>query len=254
MKNILFLISVLVLTLIACETKEDNFEPDYGFDYYPMEIGTVRHYQVDSTFFRTDSDPFTTTTQVQEIPINTLLNNNGDTIIRIERSERTDSTTEFLIQDVYSEQVDFTNIYRSEENVRYLKLALPPSINKTWDGNAEIPDDKSVSVAGENIEMFKNWDYRILSIGETEEVNGQTYEDVLTLQLADSDSEIELRSGLEKYARGVGLIYRELRIMDTQCKRCCNAPDGEIPLECTLLPWEDRADEGFILIQQIADY
>ena len=255
MKNILLLCLILTGTFFACENEPDDFQPDYGFDYFPAEIGTVRHYEVDTVYFRISNPRYDTTrTQLQEILTNTLLNNAGDTIIRVERSERLAAEDAWQITDIYSEQIDFQNIYRKEENVRFLKLALPPTVNKTWDGNAEIPEDKNVSVAGENIEMFKSWDYRILSAGEPETVNGYDFDDVLTVQLADSDSEIEYRYGIEKYARGVGLIYRELRILDTQCKACCNAPDGTIPIECTVLPWDERADEGFIMIQQYTEF
>jgi hypothetical protein len=255
MKNLLFTFLALIFIVFACEEEPDTFQPDYGFDYFPMEIGDVRHYTVDSIYFDTSEPRFDSTrTQLQEVLTNILFNNNGDTIMRIERSERVDSISGWRITDIYSEQLDEVNMYRKEENVRFLKLTFPPTVNKSWDGNAEIPEDKIVFVAGETIEMFKSWDYRILSKGEPEEINGYMFDDVLTVQLADSDSEIEYRYGIEKYARGVGLIYRELWILDTQCKGCCNAPDGTIPVECTILPWEERADEGFIIVQKYAEY
>ncbi len=254
MKNILFLSLLLTFICFACEDEADDFVPDFGYDYYPLGVGEMRHYNVDTVYFSTANPRFDTVrSQIREIITGTLLNNNGDTLYRVERAERKTDADAFAITDIYTEELSNFNIYRSEENLRFLKLPLPPTVNKTWDGNAEIPDDKSVSVAGENIEMFKSWDYRILSRGETEEIGGQTFDDVLTVQLADSDSEIEYRYGIEKYARGTGLIYRELWILDTQCKGCCNAPDGTIPLECTELPWELRADEGFIMRQVIGD-
>jgi len=210
MKNLLFTFLALILIVFACKEEPDTFQPDYGFDYFPMEIGDVRHYTVDSIYFDTSEPRFDSTrTQLQEVLTNTLFNNNGDTIMRIERSERVDSMGEWRVTDIYSEQADFENLYRKEENV---------------------------------------------SKGEAEEINGYMFDDVLTVQLADSDSEIEYRYGIEKYARGVGLVYRELWILDTQCKGCCNAPDGTIPVECTILPWEERADEGFIMIQKYAEY
>ena len=250
MKNFLFLAAFLLCICFACKEEADDFVPDFGFDYYPLSVGEVRHFEVDTVYFSTANPRFDTVySQLREVITGTLLNNTGDTIYRVEHSERKTSDDAFEITDIYSEELNNFNIYRTEENLRFLKLPLPPTVNKTWDGNAEIADDRTVSVAGESLEMFKSWEYRILSKGETEEINGKTYEDVLTVQLADSDSEIEYRYGVEKYARGTGLIYRELWILDTQCKGCCDAPDGTIPLECTELPWELRADEGFIMRQ-----
>lgn len=258
MRNIFFLFVTLVLTFLACKptTIPDDFSPDYKFDYFPLEVGLVRHYEVDSVLFRTDDPRFDTIyTQIQEVITNILENNNGDDVFRIERSERTQDTLPWLITDIFTEQKDGNNIYRKEEDIRQLKLTFPPTAFKTWDGNAEIPYNKTVMVAGENIAMFKNWDYKILSVDEPEEINGQLYDNVLTLQLANhNDSNIEYRYGVEKYARGVGLVYRELWILDTACRACCNAATGELPAECLELPWELRADEGFILKQTIAQF
>jgi hypothetical protein len=63
---------------------------------------------------------------------------------------------------------------------------------------------------------------------------------VLTVREADSENLIELRRSRVKYAKGIGLVYRELWVLDTQCIEQC---DGK--------PWEEKAEKGFILSQTI---
>ena len=53
----------------------------------------------------------------------------------------------------------------------------------------------------------------------------------------------EFKLSEEKYAKGVGLIYRAMKILDTQCI-----------IDCQFLEWEDKAEKGYILTQQIIDY
>jgi hypothetical protein len=66
---------------------------------------------------------------------------------------------------------------------------------------------------------------------------------VVTVQNADSENLIELRLAHEKYARGVGLVYRELWILDTQCIE-----------DCIGMTWEQKAEKGFILKQTLIDH
>jgi len=54
---------------------------------------------------------------------------------------------------------------------------------------------------------------------------------------------IELRLSYERYARGVGLIEREMRILDTQCIEACSTKT-----------WAEKAEKGFIVRQKIRDY
>ena len=93
-----------------------------------------------------------------------------------------------------------------------------------------------LEVAGEILEPFsKKWTYEILSYGKAEKIGTKDYADVLTVQ-AQSDPKIltEKRYSLEKYAKGIGLIYREIKILDTQ------------KLDATIA-WEKKAQKGFIV-------
>jgi len=170
--------------------------------------------------------------------------NEGRLVYRIERFERKDDTEEWRVNDVWTAAVTDRQAERIEENLRFIKMVFPVSDNTNpWDGNKYIDENLVISVAGESIFIFKNWLYEYREIGVPFEVNGLNFDDVVTVYQADEENFIELRSSYERYARGVGLIEREILILDTQCIAACV---GET--------WEEKAEKGFIVRQRIRDY
>ena len=100
--------------------------------------------------------------------------------------------------------------------------------------------------------VFNEWDYRIAQKDPSMELAGKMFEDVITVQQADyTESSLEARLAQERYARNIGLIYREWFIADSQCQYCCN---GNIGDACQAVPWPDRAEKGFWLQQTLVDY
>ena len=57
---------------------------------------------------------------------------------------------------------------------------------------------------------------------------------------------IPIRRGFEQYAPNVGLVYRELAGLDTQC--------GGNPGDCIDIPWEQKAEKGFIVRQTLLEF
>ena len=112
-----------------------------------------------------------------------------------------------------------------------------------WNGNKFIDEGTVISVAGESVTIFKNWLYEYRGTGESVEVGGQIYNDVVTVYQADEENLIELRLSYEQYARGIGMIYREMKILDTQCILPC---EGET--------WEEKAEKGFIIRQTLREH
>ena len=130
-----------------------------------------------------------------------------------------------------------------EENLRFLKMVFPLKEGLDWDGNQYIDITTIIPIAGESVEVFKSWSYESISIDESEQIGDETFENVATISQANSENLIELRLSEEKYAKGIGLVYREMKILDTQ---------NIIGFEFST--WEDKAQKGYILKQQIIDY
>jgi len=219
-----------------------------SFDYTPLSVGQYHIYQVDSIVFDTVANGVNID-QVQwlirERVTDTLRNNANELVYRIERSQRKMEGVPWEIMDIWTAQQVQNRYERVEDNLRFIKMVMPLQEGQSWNGNTYIDVSQLISIRGETIEFFKNWQYEVVSFGLAEEIGNQMYEDVATLQQADDENLIEIRFSQEKYARGVGLVYRELQIMDTQC--------GGNPIDCENLPWEEKAQKGIILRQTLIE-
>jgi len=242
----LILLLFAILCIFAC--KEETLTPkevQVGYDYYPLEVGKFLTYQVDSIIFDTVGlEVFvdTSTIMVREAVVDSYEGEQGQQIFAIERSERKEDSEEWAIKDVYSTYRTDLKAVRTEENLNFVKMIFPVSRGKNWEG-VGFNKDKRVIIAGESIEMFKNWESVITKVGEPLLIGSFAFDDVTTIEVARDTNAIELRSGYEQYAKGIGLIYRELSILNTQN----TAPDENVL-------WEEKAQEGFLLYQRLIDH
>jgi hypothetical protein len=74
------------------------------------------------------------------------------------------------------------------------------------------------------------------------------FDSVATVEQANSENLIEQRWSMERYAKGVGLIYREQQLVDSYCKYLGdNAP-------CVNKSWPEKAGRGYKLTQRIISW
>ncbi|MCB9267449.1 MAG: hypothetical protein H6558_20695 [Lewinellaceae bacterium] len=256
------LLAAIALLLLTCNKSEveDPGIDDFGYDYFPLEVGRSWEYEVDSIIYNPvvggiARDSFRT--YIRETIADTLPDNTGQVLYRVERYYRRSDSLPWKPENVFTLSRDEQRATRTEDNLRFTKLVFPVRMGKFWDGNAFFDDSRIVFVAGESIEMFSGWDYRILEAGAPEAVGALEFEDVVTVRNADNrylndlSALLNLRVATEKYARGIGLVYRELDILDTVCEFCCNFETGDT---CRLLPWEEKAEKGFSLRQRLISY
>lgn len=246
---------LLLISFVAfsCVDETEDLQLDFGYEYFPLQVGQYRVYQVDSITY----DPMalgtrvdTTTSFLREIVADTFIDLTGVVNYRVERFSRQRVDQDWQIDKVFSLSINESQALWQEDNLKYIKMVFPPKEGKTWDGNAFFNDDLVVAVASEGIEMFKGWSYQITELGAAKEVDGISFPEVIVVENANTENLIEYRNVLEQYAKGVGLIYREVHILDTQCRVCC---DTDFAL-CESLPWEEKAEIGFSVIQKIIDY
>lgn len=245
MKNHLFFLAfglLASLLLAACKQTPDDYSIEQGLEYFPLEVGKFIEYQVDSTIFDPTGDTavFFSTTFVKEEIIDTLSDNNGNTLYKIEHFERAADTLPWTIRKVLTESIQGNQAIRTEDNLRFIKLVFPVKKSKSWDGNIHFNSGLIVTVAGETLEMFKGWSYRVNTVNEPASIGTFQFDETTTVREADTENLIELRRSTATYAKGVGLVYREVWILDTQCID-----------DCIGKPWEEKAEKGFILKQTI---
>ncbi len=238
--------SILFIQSCKDESTFDDFEVEFGYEYFPIEIGKFKEYLVDSTTF--DIGPnsqiikLQSTTYLREVVADTIIDNLGRLGYKIERFEKKNLNDAWEIKDVWMMVRTETQAESLEENLRFIKMVFPLKENLVWDGNRFIDVTIPITIAGETVEVFKSWEYEVQFIGEPIVVNNELYDEAVEITQADNENLIELRSSKEQYIKDVGLAYKEMWILDTQCITC----NGQ--------PWEDKAEKGFILKQTLINF
>ena len=241
---------IIVLFLLGLFSCKDELVPSidqsiYGYEYYPLEVGKFRIYRVDSIQFDLGGNDLpiqdSATFYVRDDVVEVFKDQTDLDVYRIERYRSSDPAGPWTIQDVVTQSRTTNQAYYTENNLRLISLVFPVERGVRWDGNAFIKDDIIVFIRGESLEMFKGWDYEILSVDSSEVIGDISHDQVVTIQQANNDNVIELRYSQEKYAKGVGLVYRQREIMDSYCKYIgTNEP-------CIGLDWREKAGRGFIM-------
>jgi hypothetical protein len=241
------------LLALGCAKPEKAPPLDLGHDFFPLELGREYIYAVDSFIFRTIAGGLRVDTVRlwrREFAFDSLSDDTGAAVYRFERSERYRPDAPWTPRGVFSAQREATRAMRTEENLRLIPLIFPPLEGRRWNGNQYVASDTRIIVAGESLELFKGWDYRILSGAQAETIGERNYESVVAVRMADFESLVERRLVIEKYARGVGLVYREYLIADTQCRQCCAGNTSQ----CLDIDWFAKAEKGFLMRQTLIDF
>lgn len=245
-----FFLLILLSALLACTRETETIETDLGREYFPLQVGRVWEYQVDSIIF----DPVgnsvavdSTRSWLREEIIALYVDAAGDTVFQTERYVRSDTTHNWQISKVLALSQNTRQATRTEDNLRFVKMVFPLKTGARWNGNQYIDDALRITVAGEVIHIFKDWQSEVLDQSGAWSNGIRSFDDVAMIAHADSENLIEYRFVQEAYARNIGLIYNEMRILDTQCQACCNADFAR----CSSLPWNQKAEKGFIIKQRL---
>ena len=132
----------------------------------------------------------------------------------------------WVVKDVWNYTRTSTTLEVVEEDVRFTKLAFPVNEGVTWNGNAN--------------NTIGNWEYKYDFIDKSETINGTSFNNILLVVQKDDKSKnaIHREYFIEKYAKDVGLVYREIK--DLYSNVVTLNPNG------TIKPVEQRIQKGVI--------
>ena len=195
--------TVLILNSLSCKKDQDVATPDLGYDYYPTTTGSWVIYDVDSFVY----DDFNCIDslyqyQVKQVIAGTEEDASGRTTYRLERYIRDTVGDAWSIKDVWVTYFGETRVEVYEENVWYIKMIFPPKQNDTWNGNALNINDR--------------WNYWYSAVDANTTVGEVSFDSVATVIQYDNSNLIEKQYYEERYARGIGLIYKEIIERDYQ--------------------------------------
>ena len=196
MRNIY--VCVIGWILFSCS---DTLEPGkIGFNYFPLEIGDYRIYQIQqieySLFAATDTAHY----QLKELVVDTFSTQSELNYI-LHRFKRDLSTDKWQLDSVWTSRRTQNHAIVVENNIPFVKMVFPIRLDKVWDGNlfnASPPDE-----------------YQITEISGSMETPAGTFVDNLTVfENNERDTLIyqDIRQSI--YALNVGLIYKNSSILD----------------------------------------
>jgi hypothetical protein len=197
-----------VFGFLSCK-KQTNPPVDVGYDYAPTTIGNYVVYDVDSIVY----DDFTHDTlefkyRIKEKLAENITDNQGRPAIKLIRYIKYYNATisydamNWVIKDVWNYTKTNTTLEVVEEDVRFTKLAFPVNESAIWNGNAN-------NTLGE-------LDYKYSYINHAETINGQAFDNVLYVEQKDDKGKnaIHRQLYIEKYAKNIGLVYREIKDLE----------------------------------------
>jgi len=207
MKNIARLLFIsLVVLFFSCKKDKVEAPPDLGYDYYPGTIKSYVVYDVDSIIYNplgssNGNDTVRYKFQIKEVMDTLITDNQNRPTIKLIRYKKKYSPTipysamTWTLQDVWVANKTSRDAEVVEENIRYTKLAFPASLHGSWNGTAQD------SVA-------TTYQYNTFDVPLT--LNGNSFtKTAMVMQKLDT-SAVSYQMDYEQYARGVGLIYKQI--------------------------------------------
>jgi hypothetical protein len=229
----------LITTIFACfvffsctkQTEEITSAP--LSDYLPLQVGKYITYRLDSTVF-TNFGTVTAVHSYQEKQIVDAQFTDGlgrDTYRILRFIRDTAGTQLWAPAGSYAITPTDKTIEVIENNFRFIKLVVPVKQDYSWKGNRYLPDDAFSSLYIFNNDFgMQDWDYTYSSIDGSLVVNGQTYNDVVTVDAIDDvfnaneDNTTVINTSVigyvnhlqDNYAKGLGLIYQQFIMWEYQ--------------------------------------
>jgi hypothetical protein len=214
MKNFFLLIVVLgTLCFVSCSKETEQFQTAKLEDYYPLQTGKYITYQLDSLIYLAFGTRDTTVTYQVKYEIDSLIADaQGRTSYRIFRYIRKTATNAWTPNGTFMATNAGTRVEFLENNLRFTKLASPLFQGTTWKGHSFI-DTYS---ANSTLQYLDDWDYTYSEVNVPATIGAFNLDQTLTVNQRDEiignpddpGSYSEVNYGQEKYAQGIGLVYR----------------------------------------------
>ncbi|HLK31170.1 MAG TPA: hypothetical protein VKT28_21500 [Puia sp.] len=206
------------LCIVGCKKTSTPYRTDNLTDYMLLQSGRSITYRLDSTTFTFYGQNTTITSYIVKDVIDTIVADNlGRPSWRVFRYiTDTAYSQPWANLETYLITPTLQTIEVDENNLRYIKLAMPLDNGFSWQGNSYInttpqsPDDIDYS-------YLDGWNYTYDSIGSPYTVLAGTIDSTLIVRQQDEalgdPTDLahysERNYSIEVYAKGIGLIYKD---------------------------------------------
>jgi len=201
LKRILFLGAFCGILWSSC-TKENNAPAiDLQSEFYPLKVGSVYIYDVDSTAYSN----FTNSSvnfkfQLKDSIADTFLGLTGDTSYRVERYRKNTPSSNWVIQQVYSRNKTIRAGEEFINNQRFVRMVFPPIKGTFWNGNSKNNIGSQEYVIEDGISPLT--------------VNTLSFDSTVTVKEIDEFNLIREDLSKTTYAKNVGLVQKLVTAVD----------------------------------------
>ncbi len=210
----------IVLLLASCKKEDANFTSESINDYFPLQVGKYITYDLDSTIFYLNFGVKAVEVhyQAQYRVDKQVTDNLGRQAYNISRWLRTDSTQSWQIDNVFTAVPTSKSLEYIQDNLRFIKLMMPIREGFSWKGNSYLPYDPYRSYAFANPTFTEDWDYIYQNTDSPLTIGKNNFPNTITVfEIADSSGNpvtagtdyAEKTYSIEKYAKNIGLIYKD---------------------------------------------
>lgn len=217
-KKFLAIPVLLILLLNACKKQTEDFKTAAIGDYAPLAVGKYIIYQLDSFVYL----PFGTrdtiiSYQVKYLVADSLTDNLGRKTFRVSRQIRKTAADEWNTDNSFS-VINTGNTYEfTDNNLRFIDLTLPIKNDQTWKGNSYLPDNPYSAFEFAS-DFTSDWDYVYQDVDQPLSLGALNFDSTISVLQRDDvlgdpaipgTSFAEKTYSIEKYAKGVGLVYKD---------------------------------------------
>ena len=229
--------SFVACIIFSCN-KTEKFQTEPLSNYLPLTVGKYIIYRIDSTVFTN----FGRTTEIHSYQVKhaveaELTDNLGRPAFRVYYYLRDSAGTQpwtpigsYFITPL-SDRIEVI-----QDNLRVIKMHLPIKNGYSWKGNTFLPADPYGSLYSfSNDDNMADWDFYFDGEAEsTITLLGQTYNDVYTITEDDESYNVPITDpksyaarsySVGKYAKNIGLVYREFILWEQQPNPSGNPPN-----------------------------
>ncbi len=223
MKKLSYLIILLLFAVgIGCDEACPDcipYDTAGNRDFYPMDTNLVQ-FHVDSFIVVGNPGDIRMSSSIMEEKLIMLPETQDGQNFVLNRVYRNASDGQLLHTSAVLGFMSETQMSLSDGiNLIYLKFPLSTTFSE-WDGRRNTNPDLFVLFDDEPIEYFFSWPNLFqTSFSIQEEIQGVMWDSVLTVTHVDHDGLTERRYSIEKYAKNVGLVYKEIQVFNEFCNQ-----------------------------------
>lgn len=198
----------------SCGPDSDTVEPDLGYSYILRPVGFYQVYSVESSNYK-DNKISSKIYSLKVTVIDSSLNADKGYTYTLRLQKRLNENEPWKDSATHSLRISDNRAIATEGNIAFVKILFPLTNNSSWDGNSF-----NTLGGGETCGDNFNCDlYKMEKVGESYTLRSSlSFEKTVRIEQSNqTDSEILYDQRSEIYAKEIGLIFKEVAVLN-YCK------------------------------------